>query len=376
LKDDIVIRSIAEVRADADIVIKKLAKKYKKTPYYVDLKLSEKVIKFISILKHTGGKLAGKNFQLLDFQTEFVIETLCVMRHDNRYRKHETSIMHVPRKQGKTELLSAMNLVLYFIIEENQKEQYVIASETKQASILYAAVVSMIKQTPELLAKVNIWRSTKTIESIGGIFIDIFTVLTSNAGTKDGLKASALTSDEAHAYPDSALYDVMTESMAHREEPLSIIISTSGYLKQGFFHKLLMYAKDAMVGAIDDPSIYLMSFAADEDDDWEDEEVWRKCNPALGYGVKMNYLRSKFRKAQHSATDEVSFKTKHLNMWVDSAVTWIKSKDWIASNQVTLSEDDLAGRECYGGLDLSSTTDLTAFVLVFPDRTNDLRCGL
>lgn len=364
------ISSVEEVRANAWVVMHKLVRKYDGTPYYVDTALTKRVIDFITVLKHTGGKLAGVNFQLLDFQAEFVIETLCVLQHRNGYRKHTTSILHVPRKQGKTELLSAINLTLYFIIPENQREQYVIASETKQASILYSAVVSMLKQTPALLKRVNIWRSTKTIESKGGVFTDIFTVLTSNADTKDGLKASALTSDEAHAYPDSALYDVMTESMAHREQPLSIIISTSGYLKQGFFHKLLAYAKDAMLGKINDPYIFLMSFAADEDDDWEDEATWIKCNPALGYGVKMDYLRAKYIKACHSATEEVSFKTKHLNMWVDSAVTWLKSKDWEASNTVTLTEDELAGRECYGGLDLSSTTDLAALVYVFPDRVN------
>lgn len=370
MDEEVKIYSIEDVRANAWVTMHKVAKKYEGTPYYVDIPLSEKVIKFISILKHTGGKLAGVNFQLLPFQVEYVIETLCVLQHRNGYRKHTTSILHVPRKQGKTELLSAINLVLYFVIPENQREQYVIASETKQASILYSAVVSMLKQTPALLKRVNIWRSTKTIESKGGMFTDIFTVLTSNADTKDGLKASTLTSDEAHAYPDSSLYDVMTESMAHREQPLSIIISTSGYLKQGFFHKLLGYAKDAMAGKINDPYVFLMSFAAEEDDDWTKEETWVKCNPALGYGVKIDYLRSKCNKAMHSASDEVSFKTKHLNMWVDSAITWIKSSDWTKSNTRTLTEEDLAGRECYGGLDLASTTDLAAFVLVFPDREN------
>ena len=367
--DKIVVRSIQEVLVDADKTIRKIEHKYKDTDFYLDVKLAEKIIKFISMLKHTGGALGGKNFQLLPFQVEFIIEVLAVLQKRNDYRKHTRGILFVPRKQGKTELLSAMNLWMYFGDKEIQKEQYVIASETQQATILYAAIVSMVKQAPYLFNKVNIFKSTKTIETKDAAFPDIFKVLSATADTKDGLKGSLITADEAHAYKDSALFDVMTESMAHREQPLTIIITTAGHNKQGFFKRLLDYAKQVMDGIIVDNGLYLMDYSLNEDeDDWKDEKNWIKVNPALGYGVKMDYLRDKFIRACHSATEEVSFKTKHLCMWVDSAITWIKSEDWNKSNKKgVLDESDYVGRECYGGLDLSSTTDITAFVLVFPN---------
>ena len=196
------------------------------------------------------------------------------------------------------------------------------------------------------MKKVDIWRSTNTVENSKGAFLDMFKVLTSNADTKDGLRPNCIFADEPHAYPDGSLYNVLSEGMAHRASGFAMMLSTAGYNKQGFFHKKLQYAEDAMSGAINDPSMYLMSFAVTDDDNWEDEESWIKTNPALGFGVKMSYLRSKFTKALHSATDEVSFKTKHLNMWTDSAIAWIKDRDWKASYTAPVNEEDFVGKEC------------------------------
>lgn len=376
IDNDVVVLDKEVVRKQAALVIQQVRAKYDNTPYAVDVELATRIINFITLLKHTGGALGGETFQLLDFQTEFIVETLAVLDRVRHRRKHSTAILFVPRKQGKTELLAAMNIWLFFGDPEKQKEQYIIASETTQAGILFAAMISMIKQEPMLYKLVDIWKSTKTIESDGGGFVDIFRVLSSTAGTKDGLKASALTADEAHAYKDSQLYDVMTESMAHRDQPLTIVITTAGYNKNGFFFRMLQYAKNVMAGLINDPTIYLMDFSLTLEDDWKDEANWRRVNPALGYGVKMEYLRAKFTKALHSATEAVSFKTKHLCMWVDAAVTWIKQEDWDKSNKKTFTEADFAGRDCYGGLDLASVTDLAAVVYVFPneDKSYDVLC--
>ena len=344
-----------------------IAIEYKGTPYYVDMPLAKRILTFITLLRHTGGSLGGVEFRLLPFQVEFIVQTLCVLSHDTGYRKHSEAIMNIPRKNGKSELGAALTLVLYFLDGEQQKEIYSIASETTQAAILFGAVLQMLKQLPALLRRVRHFKAEKKIQTTGGEFVDLYRVLSAEAGTKDGLKTSAVMADEPHAYPDAALYNVVTEGMAHRDQGISFLLSTAGYNKQGFYHRKLLYARQVMQGVIEDPSIYLMDFSLDDDADWTDEALWAKANPALGYGVKMKYLRNKYHKAMHSATDEVSFKTKHLNMWVDSAVTWIKQSAWKASGAVkTYTEADLVGRECYGGLDLASVTDLAAFALIFP----------
>lgn len=366
--DEIKVLSVQEVRDRAEAIIDTVANKYNNTDYYLDKELAIKIIHFISLLKHTGGNLGGVNFQLLPFQVEYTIETLAVLKKKNGYRRYTTSILFLPRKSGKTELIAALNVWMLFGDKEKQKENYIIASETQQATILYNAMVSMIKQAPFLLSKVDIWKSTKTIEKNNSDFRDIFKVLSSNYSSKDGYKSSLLSADEPHSYPDSSLFDVMTESMAHREQPLSLLLSTAGYNQQGFFKRLLDYAVQVKDGIIENDSIYLMYFGIKDDEDWNSEEVWRRVNPALGYGVKMDYLRDKYKKALYSGEEEVSFKTKHLNMWTNSADVWIKNEVWVDSFKYTVEENELSGRECYAGLDLASTTDITAFVMVFPNE--------
>jgi len=371
MDDAVKVLTVKEIRERAEIQIKEVEDKYQGTDFYLDTELARRIINFISLLKHTGGNLGGVNFQALPFQVLFTLETLAVLRKKSGYRKHTTSILFLPRKSGKTELIAALNVWMLFGDKEKQKENYIIASETQQATILYNAMVAMIKQAPTLMAKVDIWKSTKTIEKNNSDFRDIFKVLSSNYSSKDGYKSSCLSADEPHSYPDSSLYDVMTESMAHREQPLSILLSTAGYNQQGFFKRLLDYAIQVKDGVIKNDNMYLMHFGMEEGEDWKDENVWRRVNPALGYGVKMDYLRDKFLKAQHSGEEYTSFLTKHLNVWTSSSVTWITTEKWNNSFKYEIDEDDLIGKECYGGLDLASTTDIAALVLVFPKENDE-----
>ena len=345
------------------------------TKYYLDEDLAKKVITFISMLKHTGGEIAGVQFQLLAFQIKFLIDVVCTKHRDTHYRRYTTAMLMLPRKNGKTELIAGVLNYFLFADNEKGKEIYCAANETDQAKILYMATETMIKQNKTLEKKCTRYKSTRTIEK-SGEFEDFVKVLTSNADTKDGLKPYVVVYDELHAAKNSELYTVLEEGMAHRTEPLYIIISTAGYNHQGIMKSKYDYAKKVQEGVIKDHSFYSMIFEPSEDDDWEDESTWIKVNPALGYGVKMDYLRNKFIKAQHSGEDEVAFKTKHLNMWTNSAVTWIKDETWKASYKHDIDEAELVGRECYAGLDLASTTDVAAFVLLFPndDDNYDVLC--
>ena len=348
------------------VIVGEIAKTYEGTSYWVDDKLAFKLLTFISLLRHTGGDLGGVEFRLLPFQIEYLTQTLCVLNKSDDSRKHTESILFIPRKAGKSELTAAITLWMFFMDKEKQKEIYSIASETTQAAIIYQATIQMLRGMPSLMKRVQIFKAEKKIQSTTGEFVDLYRVLSAVASTKDGLKTSVTISDEAAAYPDSALYDVVVEGSAHRKQGLAILVTTAGYLKMGFFHRKLLYARQVMDGIIEDPTVYLMDYCVPEDADWEDEELWKAANPALNFGVTLKYLRAKFNKAQHSASEEVSFRTKHINQFTDSAVTWIKSQDWNASHTREFNEEDLIGRECFAGLDLSSTTDITAFVLVFP----------
>lgn len=331
--------------------------------YFVDKEQANTLISFISLMRHTGGDLAGVNFQLLPFQIEFLVSVICIKNKETGRRKHTTALLMIPRKNGKTEVIAALLNYFLFADKESGKEIYCAANETDQAKIIFKATESMINQNKTLKKKCSIFKSTKTIEKKSE-YEDFIKVLTSNADTKDGLKPYVVVYDELHAAKSPELYTVLEEGMAHRSNPLFIIISTAGYNHQGIMKKKYDYAKQVKAGIIKDPSFYSMIFEPDEGDDWMDEKVWVKCNPAIGYGVKLEYLKNKFIKAQHSSSDEVAFKTKHLNIWTSSAEAWIRNEDWEKSYRGKINVEH--GAACFAGLDLSSTTDITAFVMLFP----------
>ena len=357
------IRTYDQVVEDAKETLFDIKKEFDNSKeYYFDYEQAYKYIKFVAMLRHTAGEFAGKNFQLLPFQVKFIAQSLCVKSIETKKRRYKTAILHVPRKQGKSELMGALINLMYFIDKEIAKEIYCIAAETTQAQIVYNVATSMLRQTNYFEKFVNIYRSTKTVESKGE-FRDILRVLSSQAGTKDGLRCNVLISDEAHAYRDDSLFKVVEESMVSRTEPITFMISTAGYNLEGFYYQKLEYARKVNKGIIKDDSMFAMIFEADPKK-WKDEQEWIKANPALGYGVKIENLRDLFIKACHSGEEEVSFKTKFLNIWTNSSETFIPDHTW-QENMGKITDSELSSYPCYGGLDLSSVSDLTSFYLIF-----------
>jgi phage terminase large subunit-like protein len=358
-----------QISACAKQKIAEIEQELIETPYYICQETASKMIGFISYLKHTKGKFAGKNFQLLPFQIEFLLNSICVKRRSNGLRRYRIALLMIPRKNGKTEIIAAVLNYFLFIDEEKGKDIYCAANETDQASIIYNATKSMITQDTALSARCNIWRSTKMIEAKGG-FHNFVKVLTANADTKDGLNPYVFVYDELHAAKDGSLFNVLEEGTVGREQPLTYIISTAGYNHQGVMKQKYDYAKKVASGIIKDDTFYSMIFElSDEDlgDDgegWKKEENWIKVNPALGYGVTLDGLRSQFTKALESGEEEVGFKTKHLNMWTNASKVWIRDDIWKRQNIIPNPNFDK--RKCYGGLDLSQTTDITSAMFVFP----------
>lgn len=367
LIDGIKVRDYNEVMDDSMVVIRNLEDKYKNDDnYYFDTEQAIKYIRFVGLLKHTAGSLGGVNFQLLPFQVEFISESLCVKKKSTGLRRFKTAILHISRKNGKSELLGAIIVLMFFLDKEKSKQIFTIASETEQAKIVFNAAQSMIKQTNYLEKMVNMYKSTRSIESKGE-FLDVVKVLTSNAETKDGLRNNVLIADEPHSYRDDSLYKVIEESQVSRLEPITFMISTAGYNLEGMYYQKLQYAKKVKEGIIKDDSMYSMIFEADPKD-WHNEEQWIKANPAIGYGVRIENLRDMYTRALHSATEKTSFLTKHLNIWVNSSHEFIADDVWV-ENMGTLPDDDyLKKLTCYAGLDLSSVTDITAYVKIFIDK--------
>ena len=272
-----------------------------------------------------------------------------------------------------TELAGALQLYMLFVDKEKGKETYIVASETKQATILFRVCDSMVRQNTFLSNRATIYKGRKSIELQGGDFHDTFSVLTANAETKDGLRPSFMIQDEAHAFKTDDMYQVLSEGMSSREQPLTVIISTAGYNIGGSFHLRYEYAKKVGEGIIDDPSMYSMLFEIPDGMTWHNKEAWIVANPALEYGVTMEYLEDKYRRAQHSGADEISFRCKHLNEFLNVSEIFIPYKRWLDCGQPLT--DINSARQLIIGLDLSLVDDFTAvaFLYLLDDNRYHLR---
>lgn len=345
------------------------------TDYCLDKKLALKCVKFGSLLKHTSGSYAGQNFQFQDWQIKAIVDLFATKYRNGKFkdlRRYQRALLFIPKKNGKSEFAGLLHAIMFFVDKDNAKEQYSIATEAEQAKIIHKVFLTMLKQERELYEMVHHTVKPPRIVKEEGHFTDEFQSLTSSADTKDGLRPSFLTIDEGHAHTSKELYQIMTDGLAGRDEPLEIHLSTAGYNQQGFFYRdIYTYAKKIRDGVIVDDRFYAVLFEPSEEDMkdndfWKDEKIWKKVNPNLGVSPTYSYMEGKISQAEQSEESLIAFKTKHLNVWCDKAVTWIKHSVWSAG-QTPINEDKLAGRKCYGGLDLSSTTDITALVLEFPN---------
>ena len=195
-----------------------------------------------------------------------------------------------------------------------------------------------------------------------------YQVLSAEVGTKHGLNVSGLVLDEVHAQPNRKLYDVLTKGSGDaREQPLYFLITTAGTDKESICYELHTKALDIMAGRKIDHTFYPVVYGLADDEDWTDEKNWYKANPSLGQTIQIDRVREMFQEAVDNPAEENVFKQLRLNMWVSSLTRFIPEQIYDLGNK-PIDMESLKGRDCYGGLDLSSTGDITAFVLMFPPR--------
>jgi site-specific DNA recombinase len=211
----------------------------------------------------------------------------------------------------------------------------------------------------------SVWGAMTPREQVRTINL-LVKVISAEAYTKHGVNAHGVIIDELHAQPDRELVDVLTTSTGARRQPLIIYITTADFDRESICNEKYDYACKVRDGVIDDPAFLPVIYEAARDDDWTDPAVWAKANPNLGVSVSLEYLERECIRAKETPTYENTFKRLHLNMKTQQDVRWLSLENWDACN-ARIDEAALTGRECYGGLDLSTTTDLSAFVLVFQE---------
>ncbi|MGZ8351368.1 MAG: terminase large subunit domain-containing protein [Allosphingosinicella sp.] len=326
----------------------------------------DRVIAFVENLTTTAGPAAGTPFRLRDWQKALIRGIYEPETADGR-RAVRQALISMPRKNGKTELCAALALYHLLAGGEINGQVYSAAADRHQAALVYNAAVAMVRADAELSAFVNVIESVKRIVHYrSGSF---FQALSADHRSKHGFNASAIIYDELAQAPNRNLYDVLTTSTAARAQPLTIVISTQSSDANHVMSELVDYGRKVAAGVIADPGFFSAIYAAPNDADVWDEATWRACNPALGDFRSLDEMRAFAARARRIPSLESVFRALYLNQPVDADRRFLASADWDGC-ATPVDVDALDGRVCSGGLDLGSTQDLTALVLVFPDDSD------
>ncbi len=322
-----------------------------------------RAIRLINQLTHTKGPFAGQSFDLRPWQRR-IVKALFKTRKDGR-RQYRTCLLMLPRKNGKSELCAA--LAIYFLLFDGEigAEVYSAAADKTQAALVFDVAAQMIRNDEELLSKCEIIDSQKRIVHRGsGSF---YRAISAEAYSKHGFNASVVIYDELHVAPNRDLWGVLSTSQGARNQPLMMAISTAGYDRHSILYDLYSHAKKVQENPAIDPTFLPILYEAPEGADWTDEKVWKAVNPALGDFRSLEEMRATFARARQLPGEENDFRQLYLNQWVEQQTRWMSLLAWDAC-RAPIDRAALRGRNCYLGLDLSTTTDMSALVAIFPDQ--------
>ncbi|NBW09717.1 MAG: terminase large subunit [Caulobacteraceae bacterium] len=312
---------------------------------------------FERILTHSKGALAGQPLRLSDWQYRDIIYPLFGTLLPDGRRRYRTAYIEVPRKNGKSTLAAGIALYLLLADDEPGAEIVSAAADREQAAIVFEAAAAMVRASPALSRVCTVLRK-EIVTNTGGRY----RAISADAHTKHGYNCSGIIFDELHAQPNRELWDVLTTSTGARAQPLTVGITTAGHDRESLCYELHTHARAILDGAAHDDAFLPVIYAAPEGADWRLEETWRAANPGYGISVSTEYMRQACADAQLSAARELAFRRLHLNQWTDTVTRWLSLESWDACRS---PRPDLSRRPCYAALDLSSTTDLSAFVLAF-----------
>lgn len=346
---------------------------------YFDPEAAQHVVDFFGCLRHSKGEWGasgGQVFVLSPWQV-FILANIFGWKRADGTRRFREVYIEVARKNGKSTFIAGIGLYMLLADDEPGAEIYSAATKKDQAKIVFDEACNMRKKSPFLASRIAAPRGNLHVVATASKFEP----QSSEDDTLDGLNSHGLLIDELHAHPNRKLYDVLYESTKARRQPLCIAITTAGFDRNGICYAQRTIAENILVGSTAaDKGDSLLAFIAciDEKDDWKVERNWYKANPNLGVSVKLDGLRESAQKAEQDPTALNSFLRKHLNVWTSQDTRWMPPDKWARCNSAgptvdpmklrLAALDKLAGRVCFGGIDLSSKIDLSAFVLIFPPQ--------
>ena len=316
----------------------------------------DRVVKFISLMKHFTGDSANKPFILEPWQ-QFIIAGIFGFYYkgtNNRVTKN--AYIECSRKNGKTALAAAIGLYCMIGDGEPAAEVELVANVSKQAGICFSACKgfseSLDKGPKKYFKKYR--DSLKFETNKSSLF-----VLSSDAGVADGYNSYCAIVDEYHAARNSEMYDVLKSSQGMRQNPLMIVITTAGFNLEGPCYQMRNVNIEILKGIKKDDSVFCCIYTLDNDDDYSDESVWVKCTPNIDVTVKRSYLRDQVMQAQNNPSLEVGIITKNFNKWLQTSETWIQDY-YLLDSMEDLPLENMKQDYCYASIDLASVSDLTS----------------
>jgi phage terminase large subunit-like protein len=351
--------------------------------YYFDKKAAGRVVRFFEKeLRHVKGGSAGEAFILQPWQKKILRRLFGWKSRETKLRKYKTLYLEIPRKNGKSAL--GAGLALYLLdadgvdynsgpkgevvssggrgwVPEASAEVISAAADTEQAAIVFETAKQMVNANPKMGNRMQIFKRSMVVHATASTY----KVVSAEASTKHGANLSAVIVDELHAQPDRELVDVLITSMAYRTQPMSIFLTTAGYDKNSICWEYHDYAERVRKGIIKDPTFLGYIYSAEPGDDWKLESTWRKANPNYGITVQPAYIKEQAQKASEVIAYENTFKRLHLNIWTEQDSRWLPIEKWDACES-TFALEELEGMSCIAGVDLATTTDVTAVSLIFP----------
>lgn len=320
-------------------------------------------VAFIELLRHSKGKWRGHRLVLSGWQ-RFIVANLFGWRwRATGFRRFKRAYVEIPRKNGKSTLAAAIALYMLCADGEGAPEVYTAATSLDQAKLVFAECQRMVKASPALNSRIATFRLQLTIDNRDAVLQPLH----SASQNLDGLNTHCGIIDEYHEHRTSETQDKLRTSTGARDQALIFIITTAGASIESPCYRERAEGLRVLDGTTQDDALFVYVATVDAGDDWTSEETWRKANPNLEVSRSLQNMREDFAEARNSPKKEADFKRYYLNLWTNEEIRWLRLEDWRNCPSDPVTESAFAGRACFVGLDLSSTTDLTAAVCYFPD---------
>lgn len=344
-------------------------KKNPKSKFYYDAKVGELPIEFIEkFCKQSEGAL-GAPIELDLWQKAYIQTLFGWLNKETGKRRFKETMLLVGRKNGKTTLLSAIALYMMCADLEGGAEVYSVATKREQAQKCFKSAVNMVKQSPVLDGVITRYRNELYMPST----FSSFKALASDSNTLDGLNVHLGIIDELHAIKDRLLYEVIQQATSSRSQPLIVMITTCGTVRECIYDDMYEYATNCIYeqNGFKDDTFLPMLYELDELSEWMNPKAWIKANPSLGSIKTMEYLKANVNKAINDAKNLAGVLTKDFNVRQNSLNSWLNFTD--IDNTATFDMDELRGCYAVGGVDLSSTSDLTCATILVANHEQELK---